>query len=369
MRRIEPIAFEGKKASKLISESGLNGIILGSPENVYYVTGLPVLPCFENPILYALRNQLPYLAFVDSEGKVTLFTWFGVTMGVDFSSELVTFADLAGAKEEISSFFSKIKGKVGVDYGVPYFVYRILQSEGTEISEADDLMLKLRTVKNDKEIALLKKSSEITEKVISELSETLKIGMKREEVMKEAKLKILQNGGDCVDHLTVAFGASNPEIMLEESLEREQLVTLDIGSSFKGYVSDLRKYYYSGKSVPEKYTALLEKILEVIEKLSNDIKPGKKFSEIYDQAVNYYTERGLEPLFASVGHSIGLVTEEIHISPAENFEFKENMVINLELYSPTEDGIMIGDEETYLIKQSGTEKISKLEPKIYPLSL
>ncbi|MGC9144958.1 MAG: M24 family metallopeptidase [Nitrososphaeria archaeon] len=367
MRRVEPIGFDARKAAELISGSGLSGILVGSPENVYYTSGLPVLPCFENPILYALRNQLPYLAFVDDEGKVTLFTWFGVTLGVDFLSELVTYADLAGAKDEITSFFRRVSGKVAVDYGVPSYVLGILQAQGLQIEEGDKLMLRLRLVKNEMEIELLRRSAEISEKVISELISYARIGMSREELIREAKLRILSNGGDSIDHITVAFGASNPEILLDERLQPEQLVTLDIGSVYRGYVSDLRKYFYSGKEVPEKYSSLYEKLLGIINRLADDIRPGASFSEIYERAASYYVENGLEPLFASAGHSIGLVTEEAHISPTSDLKFEENMVINIELYAPTEDGIMIGDEETYLVKGSGKEKISGLEPKIYTL--
>ena len=43
-------------------------MLLSSPENVFYTTGYTALPSSGNPILYTLRNRLPYFSHVDSEG-------------------------------------------------------------------------------------------------------------------------------------------------------------------------------------------------------------------------------------------------------------------------------------------------------------
>ena len=83
MKKIEPLGYNAQKASELISSRGFDGVLLGSAENVYYVTGCPTLPGTGNPILYALRNTLPTYAVIDKDGKAALFTWFGVTLGVE----------------------------------------------------------------------------------------------------------------------------------------------------------------------------------------------------------------------------------------------------------------------------------------------
>jgi hypothetical protein len=36
------------------------------------------------------------------------------------------------------------------------------------------------------------------------------------------------------------------------------------------------------------------------------------------------------------------------------------MVLNIELYSPSEEGVIVGDEETFLITQGGPVKLSTL---------
>ena len=77
---------------------GLDGMLLTSPENVFYTTGYTCLPSSGNPILYTLRNRLPYFSHVDSEGRVTLLCWGFSAEGVNFGiDELIGINDFAEA--------------------------------------------------------------------------------------------------------------------------------------------------------------------------------------------------------------------------------------------------------------------------------
>ncbi len=368
MKKIEPLGYNTKKAAEIIDSRGLEGVFLGSAENIYYATGCPTLPGTGNPILYALRNALPSFAFIDKEGKTTLFTWFGVTLGVEFSSEVVTYADIAGAKDELRSFF-KDKRKIGVDYGVPPYALEIIKNNSAGIEYADDLMIQLRLIKSQKEIEMLEKSAKISQDVLKNIGSRLREGITRESLIQEIRSMMMQFGATAVDHLTVAFGPSNPEIVIEEMLTKGELITIDIGAVYEGYVSDIRRLYYSGDTVPDEELKLYEIVKATLDSLQESISLGMTFSQVYDLAVKLYEKNGLQPLFTSAGHSIGLVTEEAHFSPESDLTVSEDMVVNLELYVPDKDGIMIGDEETYLVTSRGLKKITDLDRKIFVLNL
>ncbi|MDG6927652.1 MAG: aminopeptidase P family protein [Nitrososphaerota archaeon] len=368
MKKIEPLGYDEKRASELISGAGLDGLLLGAPENVYYATGCPTLPGTGNPILYALRNAVPSFAYISQEGKVTLFTWFGVTLGVEYSSELVTYADLGGAKDELQAFMQG-KKKVGVDYGVPLHALQLIENSGSSAVDGDRLIISMRLIKSGREIQMLEKSAGITQDVLEGIGSRLKAGVTRSDVMKESRAMMMQYGATGVDHLTVAFGASNPEIMIDESLEREQLVTLDLGAVYEGYVSDIRRFYYSGERVPANDLKLFKTMAGIIDGLQDYVLPGRQFGQVYDEAARLYEKNGLSPLFATAGHSIGLVTEESHFSPGNEIELEKNMVVNLELYAPDKNGLMVGDEETYLITEKGARRITGIKREIRPLKL
>ena len=54
--------FEPARLAERLRERGLAAALLTSPENVFYTTGYTTLPSAGNPILYMLRNRLPYYA-------------------------------------------------------------------------------------------------------------------------------------------------------------------------------------------------------------------------------------------------------------------------------------------------------------------
>lgn len=81
------IVLPGVDKQRMIEQvraAGLDGILLSSAENVYYASGLPTLPGSGNPILFALKNQLPAFVYLDANGQTTLFCWIGAAMDFTF---------------------------------------------------------------------------------------------------------------------------------------------------------------------------------------------------------------------------------------------------------------------------------------------
>ena len=61
--------FDRDRAGAALRDHGLDAVLLTSPENVFYASGYTVLPSAGNPILYTLRNRLPYFVIVTAEGR------------------------------------------------------------------------------------------------------------------------------------------------------------------------------------------------------------------------------------------------------------------------------------------------------------
>src|SRR5579859_1973824 len=87
-----------------MKDRGIGTLLLTSPENVFYTTGYTALPSSGNPILYTLRNRLPFFSYVDGDGTITLLCWGFSAEGVDFGADrLVGFNDAAGALRAVSA--------------------------------------------------------------------------------------------------------------------------------------------------------------------------------------------------------------------------------------------------------------------------
>jgi Xaa-Pro aminopeptidase len=361
----KPIGLDRARLGALMAERKLDGIFLSSPENVFYTTGYPCLPSSGNPIIYALRNMIPFLSFIDSNDQITLLGWSGATMGIDYGVDDVRgsfmypmfLEDLGGLIDEKLTAGCRI----GIESTFPYFALRLLQEHAcpAEVISIDDIFHQLRLIKSPAEIDLIRRSTQIVDQTVMELADNLRLGMGRLELIQQAKYGMIKNGAHGVDHVTVAFGPTNPEVALDEHLEPNQIVTLDLGAVYEGYVSDNRRLVYSG-IVPDNLKELHKNLCWVVAEMGNALKPGKTFAELHAYAFELYEKIDAPPFFLHVGHSMGLQVDEHWILGDDQTQVQKGMVLNIELYSGSDDGVMVGDEETFVVTEGVPEKLSTL---------
>ncbi len=360
-----PIGINRVRLTALIQERGLDGIFFSSPENVFYTSGYPCLPGSGNPIIYALRNQLPFFTYAGSDGRLTLLAWAQASMGIDYGvDDTRTWFTYPMAIDELTAFVQetfKPGCTIGIDSTFPFFLTQIIQEhvQPVKIVVVDDLIQSLQMVKSKGEIDCIRQCTAIIDRTVLELANLLHPGMTRLELIQAAKTRMIMNGAQGVDHVTVAFGSANPEIALDESIEPNQIVTLDLGAVFNGYVSDNRRLVYTGP-VPTTMTELHKKLCWVVAEMGRALQPGKTFGELHAYAFELYAKVGLDPMFMHVGHSIGLHVDEHWLLPEDPTVIVENMVLNIELYSFSDEGVMVGDEETFVVTRGEPEKLSTL---------
>jgi Xaa-Pro aminopeptidase len=361
----KPVGLNRERLTSLMKERALNAIFLASPENVFYATGYPALPGSGNPIIHALRNQDPYFVYLGGDGQIILLAWGPATMGVEYGADEVRGSfTYPMSVDDLGALMAEklLPGcTVGVESTFPYYALQLLRekAEPAGVVIVDDLLDQLRLVKSPQEIERICRSTQIIDQTVLELAECLHLGMTRLELICEAKTRMLRNGADGVDHVTVAFGAANPEVALDESLESDQIVTLDLGAVYQGYVSDNRRLVYTG-GVPEALKTLHAKLCGVVAGMGKALQPGQTFAQVHARAYELYAEAGIEPMFLHVGHSLGVQVEEHWIMADDPTVVQPGMVLNIELYSPSEEGVMVGDEETFLVTEAGIQQLSTL---------
>jgi Xaa-Pro aminopeptidase len=369
-RLFTPLGDRAPQLGKALSADRLQALLLTSPESVYYTTGYPTIPSAGNPILFALRNRLPPFAIVTTEGEVSLGCWGFSVEGVELSVDRVlAFNDRSSALDELRAAAIELvggTGRLGIETNCPYFVSRLLSDElGPErLSAADHIITAARLIKSPEEIDRLTRSLAIVEASLTSLYGQLEVGTSRLSAMRLARREMIGRGASGIGHVTFTFGATNPEIALDEPLRPDQLVVLDMGAIVDGYCSDNRRYAYAGDP-PEGLLALHREMVEIVDAVGEALLPGTPYAEIQELARSLHRDRGIPMLarFSHTGHNIGLETEEEWIDDRTDASIRSGMVINIELYSLTDDGQQVGDEETYVIEESPT-RISQLSRDI-----
>ncbi len=366
-----PVGFDKNKLIALMKQRGIRALVLTSPEDVFYTTGYTSLPSSGNPILYTLRNRLPSFSVIDSDRGVTLLCWGFSAQGVDFGADQVLGFNHFGEALEALKFVLTSKdaggGLIGITSSCPYFALHAIEECGfrDKLVVVDDLMEELRLIKSKEEILLLCQSTQITEAAYREVFGLLRVGLGRSELAREAKVRLIKNGATGISHITLSFTQANPEIDIDERLEANKLVTIDIGGIYHGYCSDTRRYAYTG-SVPEAIRERYEHMVEIVDTVGGALMPGRSFEHLFKLAQDQYAKHGIKALarFNHIGHNIGLETEERWLDESSTATVRSGMVINIELYSVTGTGEQIGNEDTYVISESGPVRISQLPREI-----
>ena len=371
---MNPVGFSKEKFSKALQENGIDVMIVTSPENVFYTSGLPSRHAENNPILFSLSNNVPTMVIIDREGEESLITWAMMDPELTWIEDFHGILSMNDALDNMLSIMKeKIekKAKIGVESTAPFYLIKALRENfpDSDIVDIDDIILNLRLIKTEEEIERIRKSTEIAENTILRLFDELKEGIDDLELLKIAKKSIIEEGAEGWDHVTLGIADSDPEAPGRGiKVKRGDVVRFDIGAIYKGYTSDVSRHAVIGEPLADA-RKIIEDVADVLMSCAESIEPGIPTMDILSKAQEEFEKKGNDVPIFPICHSIGLRCEELHLfDPIKSADrkFEENMVFDLEFWVPYEkyNNRLIGMEDTFLLKKEGCERISKIEDVI-----
>ena len=229
-----------------------------------------------------------------------------------------------------------------------------------ELVPVTGLVEKLREVKTDDEIALIKEAINITEKAYDYILGFVKPGVTEIEVANELDFYMRKEGAQSVSFDTiVASGlrsAMPHGVASDKVIEEGDMVTIDFGCYYNGYVSDMTRTFAVGDP-GEELKEIYEIVYQANKKVNESAKAGMTGAELDAIARDYIAEHGYGPQFGhTLGHGIGL---EVHEGPSLSFRNEDKLVVNNivtnepGIYVPGLGGVRIEDD--LVIKENGVE--------------
>ncbi len=241
-----------------------------------------------------------------------------------------------------------------------------------ELIPTEDLISKLRIIKEEKEIERIKTAVKIAEKAFDHILDFIKPGKTEREISLELEYFMKKNGGEGnAFSFIVASGkrSSMPHgVASDKKVEYGDFITMDYGTVFKGYNSDMTRTIVLGKAdrkQKEIYNTVLKAQKEVIKK----IKPGMTGKQTDTIARDIICEAGYSENFGhGLGHGLGI---EVHEGPRVSYRseevLKEGMIVTDEpgIYIPDWGGVRIEDD--LLITADGCEVLNKVSKELIEL--
>ena len=349
--------------------SKLDAVILNPGPTLTYLTGVH-FHLMERPVvLFVAPGQDPVLVLPELElPKLELFPY--KVQGVAYGEN----------PSEWENAFRKAAQALGLDgkrIGVEPRQLRLLEfshvkagAPESEFPDASNVLSALRLKKDKAEVDAMRRAVKIAQDALEATIPLMKIGMTERELSSELVIQLLKNGSDpefpFAPIVSAGPNSANPHASpTERKLQAGDLLVVDWGAAYDGYISDLTRTFSVGE-VEDEY----QKIHKIVQE-SNAAgraagKPGVPCADVDKAARDVIEKSGYGKYFTHrTGHGIGMEGHEDPYMRGDNMQLLEvGMAYTVEpgIYLTGRNGVRI--EDNVVITETGADCLSDMPREI-----
>ena len=343
------------KACQALNEKGLDALYINAGTNLYYFTNTKWNP--SERMVGALLRADGSLQYIVPEFEIGTFNDF-----IGIQGKLIPWAEHESPVQKIAEVL-KEGTRLAVDDSTSFaMVSRFQEHKNFNISSAEELIRDIRMLKSEAEIAQIQYPMNLTLQVHQAVAKILRPGITTAEVEKfihnaHQKLGIASGSYFCI----VLFGrdSSFPHgVRSPKPLEENDIVLVDTGTQYNGYLSDItRTYIYGDATDKEKKIWKNEKAAQLA--AFDAAQLGMSCGHIDDEVRKQLEKDGLGPdynlpgLPHRTGHGLGLdIHEHPFILRGNDIKLQPGMVFSIEpmIVVPDEFGVRLEDH-IYMTKE------------------
>jgi Xaa-Pro aminopeptidase len=391
-----------------MADRRFGALIATSPENVTWSAAYTswtiytfkdlevyaVTPCTGETALVVPIDALDYIAQrpPNTTNVYTYGTFFTVTFpGATLQGAEARVIELRAQSSHHASAAEALKqalvdqgvtgGTIGLDErGVPPSRWRSLQEalSPMQLVAANDIFRKLRTIKTDEEIELLRHAAQAVEMGMIEMFANATPGLTEADLETRFRTTVAA-AGVTPGHFETSAGTRGAGCFpasSEYTIHMGDVIRSDCGGRYFGYWADTGRTAVVGEA-PAILLRYYDALRDGIEAMLKVIRPGLRVSDLFDVGVGTVQQTIPHYRRHHVGHGIGLEMYEapllvgadgktdIHNIGRADTVLEEGMVINIELpyYEFGLGGLQI--EDTLVVRSTGPELLTKASRDLY----
>ncbi|WP_375173035.1 M24 family metallopeptidase [Pseudooceanicola sp.] len=358
------------RAQSAMHTAGLDALLLTTAPEIFYFTGFLtrfwesptrpwflVLPAHGDPVAV-----IPSIgAHLMARGWITdIRTW----RSPDYADDGVSL--LAGVLRDLVPS----GGRIGLPSGgethlrMPLSDWQTLQDQLPDRVFGPDagIMRRLRMVKSEAEIALIRRACEIAYRAFDRVPEIAAEGTPLSTVFRRFQILCLEEGADWVPYLAGGAAPGGYGDVISPADDRPlaagDVMMLDTGLVRDGYFCDFDRNWSIGPPSPEVAEAHA-RLIEATWAGFNCARVGATAAEVFhamDRIVSGGTGGGDA---GRLGHGLGMqLTEPPSLIPADDTVLEPGMVLTLEPGIDLGDGRIMVHEENIVLREGGAEWLS-----------
>jgi Xaa-Pro aminopeptidase len=358
----KPMPFDAKQLDKLLDDAGIDVLVATSKHNIQYLLGGYRFFFFDTMDAAGTSRYLPALVY--QKGKPDNTAYIGCAME-NYEKELGKFwppgLDLGATgslttAERALGHIKKLSGvrRVGVESGfIPADAEGVIRQglSNVEVVDAVFPLERLRARKTPQEIEWLRESSERVIDSMLTVFRNAAPGMTKAELAEMLRREEV-NRGLVFDYCLITAGTSLNRAPSEQRLEPGDIMSLDSGGNYKGYIGDLCRMGILGTPDAE-LVDLLAWIDEVQQAARKPVKPGGRGGDVISIAEDMLQASPHKAYTHYMAHGMGLVTHEA----PRLMHNKRMSYTGHDIERPLEPGMVISIETTMAHPKRGFIKL------------
>jgi Xaa-Pro aminopeptidase len=360
-----------EKIKDLMKKKDLDGIIFFKPEAIRYLTDFFVKG------YRAASMDIEYIGVIFRDSEPILGYQSGSdTWRIQVYNKIEDYRKLTRGKwavtiKEIFQDYGIQDGKIAVDL-LDFILFKQLNEElpNIEFVDATDIWKDLTAIKGKKEIEIIEEATRIAEIGMRAAIDAVQPGKREYEICAEFEYAMRKEGSEMIPVIPVlasGFNSSiNERIGSEKRIRYGELVIIDGGCLYKGYIGEFARTISVGKP-SEKQKEIYQIVYNALHSAISISKPGKKCYEIDESARAIIRNSGYKKYMHrwATGHQLGYgLHGDPLIGPEIRDELVPNMIFNLEprvtlFDQPDIGGVIL--EDTVQITTKGHKVLTKFE--------
>jgi Xaa-Pro dipeptidase len=357
------------KLNASLRNSDLDAVILNPGPTLTHLTGLR-FHLMERPVvLMFAKDQDPAIVLPELELQKVA--------SLPYTLQVFAYPE---NPSEWDGAFRKAAQALGLDgkrIGVEPRQLRLLEfrhvkagAPEAEYPDASDVLSALRLRKDRAEVEAMRRAVKIAQAALEATIPLIKIGRTEKELSSELVVQLLKSGSEPeMPFAPIVSGgpnAANPHASpSERKLQAGDLLVIDWGATYDGYISDLTRTFAVGQ-VEEEYVKIHRIVQEANAAGRAAAKPGVPCANV-DQAARAVIEQaGYGRFFTHrTGHGIGMEGHEEPYMRGDNLQVLEpGMAFTVEpgIYLPERNGVRV--EDNVVITETGADVLSDMPREI-----